>query len=224
MYNYAGVLRDLGRFREAKEYADMASARARDAGDAILVDQIDLQLARTYRDQHDWSRADALLSNLEPRLRRKLPPSHYAFAVLASDKALLAEARGDLPAALPLGNEAIAIDEASIQRSGPCATFLPVLLVRRSVVELELHQAQKAATDADQALTLFRKAIDSGTLSSHVGRAYLAKGRALQQEGKLTEAREAFSLAAKHLEDTLGPNHPDSRMARQSAELLRVLQ
>ena len=222
LYNYAGVLRELGLFREAKEYVDIASSRARDAGDALLVDQIDLQLARTYRDEHDWSRADALFSNLEPRLRRKLPPSHYAFAVLASDKALLAEARRDLPAALRLANEAIAIDEASIQRSGPCAAFLPVLLVRRSVVELELHQVQQAAADADRALALFGKAFDDGTLSSHVGRAYLAQGRVLQQEGKLTEAREAFSLAAMHLEMTLGLNHPDTRMARESAQVLRA--
>ena len=222
LYNYSGVLHDLGRFREAKEYADQASTKARDAGDAILVDQIDLQLARTYRDQHDWSRADALFSNLEPRLRRKLPPSHYAFAVLASDKSLLAEARRDLPAAIRLANEAIAIDEASIKRSGPCAIFLPVLLVRRSVVELELHQAPQAAADADRAIALFSKAFDDGTLSSHVGRAYLAQGRVLQQEGKLTEAREAFSLATMHLEETLGPNHPDSRMARESAEVIRA--
>ena len=96
--------------------------------DAILVDQIDLLLARIYRDQHDWSRADALFSDLEPRLRRKLPPLHYAFAALTSDKALLAEARGDLPAALRLANEAVSIDEASIQRGGPCAAYLPVLL------------------------------------------------------------------------------------------------
>jgi hypothetical protein len=73
---------------------------------------------------------------------------HYAFAALTSDKALLAEARGDLPAAIRLANEAIAIDEASIQRGGPCAAYLPVLLVRRSVVEIELHQTPQAASDA----------------------------------------------------------------------------
>jgi tetratricopeptide (TPR) repeat protein len=223
-YNYATVLRDLGRFREAKEYARKASARARDAGNANLVDQIDLLLARIYRDQHDWSRAEALFSNLEPRLKRKLPPFHYAFAALTSDKAQLAEARKDLPAALRLANEAISMDEAAIQQGGQCAAYLPVLLVRRSAVELELHQVQHAAADAERALTLFRKAIDDGAYSSHVGRAYLAQGRVLQQEGKRNEARDAFSLAAKHLEDTLGPNHPDSRIARQSAELLRASQ
>ena len=157
-------------------------------------------------------------------MRRKLPPLHYAFAALTSDKALLAEAQGDLPAALRLANEAVSIDEASIRRGGPCAAYLPVLLIRRAVVELELQQAQSADADANRALTLFTKAIDDGALSSHVGRAYLAQGRILQYEGKMIDAREAFSLAAKHLEDTLGPDHPDSRMARQSAELLRVSQ
>jgi serine/threonine-protein kinase len=224
LYNYGGVLRDLGRLREAKEYSDKASAIARDAGDAILADQIDLQLARIFRDQHDWSRADALFSSLEPSLRRKLPPLHYAFAVLTSDKALLADARRDLPAALRLANEAIAIDEASIQRAGPSAAYLPVLLVRRSEVELELHQVQPAAADVDRALALFRRAFDEGELSSHVGRAYLVQGRVLQQEGKHKEAREAFRLAAKHLENTLGPNHPESRTARQSAEAHSVAQ
>ena len=161
-----------------------------------------------------------MFSNLEPRLRRKLPPLHYAFAALTSDKALLAEARRDLPAALRLSNEAIAIDEASIKQGGPCAAYLPVLLVRRSVVELELHQVPQAAADVDRALVLFRKAIDDGALSSHVGRAYLAQGRVLQQEGKLKEAREAFSLAVMHLDGILGPSHPDSRVARESADVL----
>jgi tetratricopeptide (TPR) repeat protein len=87
-----------------------------------------------------------------------------------------------------------------------------------------LHQAQQAAADADRALTLFRKAIDDGSSSSRIGRAYLAQGRVLQQEGRLNQAREAYSLAAKHLDNTLGPNDPDSRMARQSAELIRASQ
>ena len=161
-----------------------------------------------------------MFATLEPRLKRKLPPLHYAFAALASDRALLAEARRDLPEALRLANEAVAIDQASIQRGGPCAAYLPMLLVRRSAVELELHQSQQSAADVEQALTLFRHTIDDETLSSHVGRAYLAQGRVLKQQGKITEAREAFAQAAKHLEDTLGPNHPDTRAARESAELL----
>jgi len=224
LYNYSVVLRDLGRASEAKEYADRASAGARVAGDAILLDQVDLQLARIYRDRHDWSRAEGMLSSLEPRLKRKLPPSHYAFAALDSEKALLAEARRDLPGALQLANQAVAIDEASGQGRGPTAAYLPVLLVRRSVVELELKQVQQAAADADRALALFRKAIDDGELSSHVGHAYLAQGRVLQMEGKLKEAREAFNLAAKNLDETLGPSHPDARKARESADALGAVQ
>ena len=222
LYNYAGVLRELGRFREATEYADRAYARASAAGDALLLDQIDLQRARMYRDQSDWSRADALLSNLEPRLKRKLPPLHYAFAVLTSEKALLAKARQDFPEALRLQNEAIAIDEASTARGGPSAAYLPVLLVRRSSDELELHKTQQAAADVDHALALFRNTIDEGMLSSHIGRACLAQGNMLLQQGERKEAQAAFSLAAKHLQETLGPNHPASRIARASAESLRA--
>jgi len=217
-------LRDLGRYQEAKNYAERAAAKARDVGDSILTDQVDLQLARIYRDQHDLQRADALLSGLEPRLRSKLPPLHYAFAALTTERALLARARGDLSGALRLANEAVAIDEAAIQRGGPCAAYLPVLLVRRAEAELEVHQTSQAAADAERALSLFGKTFANGALSSHVGRAYLAQGRVLQQQGKLEEAQNAFSQAAVHLEDTLGPAHPDSRIARTSAEALRDTQ
>ena len=224
LYNYSNVLRDLGRFQEAKNYAERAAAKARDVGDSILTDQIDLQLARIYRDQHDWQRADALLSGLEPKAAQQAPA--FALRLRGSDnrKALLAQARGDLSGALRLANEAVAIDEASIQRGGPCAAYLPVLLVRRAEAELEVHQTRQAAADAERALSLFGKTFDNGALSSHVGRAYLVQGRVLQQEGKLEEAQNAFSQAAVHLEDTLGPAHPDSRIARTSAEALRATQ
>ena len=118
---------------------------------------------------------------------------------------------------------AIAVAASS---AGLVGTALQVKSVRaeRDLAVRQLHQAQQAAADADRALTLFRKAIDDGSSSSRIGRAYLAQGRVLQQEGRLNQAREAYSLAAKHLDNTLGPNDPDSRMARQSAELIRASQ
>jgi hypothetical protein len=47
----------------------------------------------------------------------------------------------------------------------------------------------------------------------------LARGRALQALNRLEEARAAFRSAAEQLETTLGTDHPDTKIARQLAEL-----
>jgi tetratricopeptide (TPR) repeat protein len=218
LYNYAGVLRELGRFSEAADYAERATERARRAGEQILLAQADLQRARVYRDRKDFVQADLLLADLEPRMRRFLPPQHYAFASLASDKGLLALAEGNPSRALRFANQAIAIDEASVARGGPCAAYLPILLTRRSAVELALDKRDAAAADAARALELVQSSTSAGTSSSDLGAAYLARGRALQALSKPEEARAAFRSAAEQLETTLGVDHPDTKIARRLAE------
>jgi hypothetical protein len=51
-----------------------------------------------------------------------------------------------------------------------------------------------------------------------MGRAYLNLGRALEAEGKRDESHAAFRSATEHLQNTLGPEHDDTRRARQLAE------
>jgi tetratricopeptide (TPR) repeat protein len=218
LYNYAGVLRELGRFSEAVDYAERASAKAQRAGDQILLVQTDLQRARVYRDRKDFVRADLLLANLEPRMQHLLPPKHYAFASLASDKGLLALAEGDASRALQLQDQAVAIDEASIARGGPCAAYLPMLLTRRSAAALELGKRDQAAADAGRAVELLQPSSAAPTSSSTLGLAYLAQGRALQALNKPEEARASFRSAAEQLDATLGSGHPDTLIARQLAE------
>jgi tetratricopeptide (TPR) repeat protein len=173
---------------------------------------------RVYRDQHNFVRAGQLLADLEPRMRHILPPTHYAFASLASDKSQLARAEGDRAAALQFANQAIAIDEASVRRGGPCAAYLPILLVRRSALQLEDGQPGQAEQEASRALGLLQSSLAAGMFSSDVGYAYLARGRALQALGKPEEARAAFVSAIEHLRATLGPDHPDTQTARQLAQ------
>jgi hypothetical protein len=55
--------------------------------------------------------------------------------------------------------------------------------------------------------------------SSNAGRAYLVLGRALQAQGKLDQAHAAFRSAAEHLQSTLGPDHLETRSARELAEV-----
>ncbi len=188
LHNYSGTLRELGRVQEAADYAERAHQKAIKEGDPIVSAQSQLEMARIYRDQHDFEHAAAMLTEVESWMHRKLPPGHCAFASLASDKELLARAQGDLRAALQLANQAVAIDEASIKTGGEGAGYLPPLLVRRSVVELETGNRDQALADANRAINLLKTTMQPGALSSNLGRAELALGRALQSQGKIEQA------------------------------------
>jgi tetratricopeptide (TPR) repeat protein len=219
LYNYSLVLRELGRLPEAADYANRAHAKALRAGDEMLIDRSVWQMARIYRDQGDFRHATATLTAVEPKLRHNLPAGHYAFAVFASDKALLAQAKGNLSVALQLADQAVALDEAAIKAGGQGVAYLPDLLVRRSAVEFKIGQQDQAAADAIRALDLLQKAAQPGTFSSKVGYAYLAFGRTLQSQGKHNEANAAFRSAAEHLQKTLGPDHPDTLSALQLSRI-----
>jgi tetratricopeptide (TPR) repeat protein len=173
-------------------------------------------LAGIYRANGDLDRAASVLSEAAVRFERSLPPGHGAFAGLALQRALHAQATGDLQAALKLSNEAVAVVEASMKVRG--AHRLPVFLISRSDILLQLGRPDEARGDAERAVSILREGGLTETPSSHSGRAYLTLGRALKAQGKDTEARAAFGSAAEHLRDALAPDHPETRSAQRKAE------
>ena len=213
LYNYASVLRELGRPVESAWYNDLAQAKARKASDQILLDQTDLLKARLELDGGHLSHASELLEEVQPRMRSKLPAQHYAFAALASDKSNLALATGNIPTAMELADQAIDIDDASIRKIGQCAAFMPTLLVRRAFIEVQARREDLAISDATKAMTIMRAEMQPGAHSSNMGRAYLAQALALKATGRGKEARTASQKAFENLKDTLGSNHPDTRRA-----------
>ena len=217
--NYADALRNLGRFPEAATYAELAYTKAQQVSDRVVMEQSLLERGRIYRDQRDFTRSATMMAEVEPMLRRDLPPEHYAFARLASDRALLAQAEGDTATALRFMNQSVALDEAAIRSGGQGAHLLPGLLFERSAIELDAHQSDRAAADAERSVSLLQESTEPGSFSVNLGRAYLALGRALLAQGKSEEARSALRLAAEHLEKTLGPDNLDARVARLLAGL-----
>ena len=151
-------------------------------------------------------------------MRQGLPAGHIAFASLASNRALIAQSRGDLQTALELSNEAVAISEAAMKAGRVGGDYLPTFLVRRSGVALQIGHADQAEADSARALSLLHTSTQVGAFSSTRGRAYLTLGYALQAEGKGNEANAAFCSAAEQLQPTLGTDHPDTIRARQLAE------
>ncbi len=208
--NLARTLRDLHRMNEAADYADRAYRKAKAAGDQNIVSQALMARAGIERERGDLRRAAAALEELEPRLQRTLPAGHVAFASLRMEQAMLAQTRGNLPAAVAAADQAVAIAESSKQSS----EYLPRLLLRRSGLELEMGRLENASSDAARALRMAQQLAEPGEFSSVSGRAYLAMGRALRAQGKAAEARAAFASAVEHLEPTLGPDHPETLEVR----------
>jgi serine/threonine-protein kinase len=211
--NYARVLGNLDQLDEAARYAELADAKARRMGHEFVVYQVLRLRASIYRRRGELERAAAMLREIEPRLERMMPPGHIAFAGLAMDRALLAQARGDEAAARLEADRAIAIVEASGQRAGNLASFLR----GRAEIEFQAGRADRAAADAERALDLDLESVGPGVLSSDLGYDYLTLGRALQAQGNRRAAHDAFASAVRHLEPSLGPDHTATRSARELA-------
>jgi len=219
LVNYARTLKELGRLGEAADYAERAYAKAQAAGDQTVVNQSLLVRTAIYRSQGDLERATQMLSEVEPILQSRLPAGHIAFASFALQRSLNAQAGGDMQTALDSANQAVAIAEGSIKEGRIGAGYLETYLVSRSDIQLKMGHLESAAEDARRALKSLLDVAQSGTFSTGVGRSYLALGGALQAQGKLEESRSAFRSAVEHLQSALGPDHAETRAARQLADL-----
>jgi serine/threonine-protein kinase len=215
LVNFASALQELGRTTEAADYVERAYIQAQRAGDETVMSQSLLRRAEIDRSRGDVNHAADALSELETRWRRIYPAGHIAFASLASQHSLNAQARGELQPALDLANQGVTIAEQSIKRGGSGSDFLPVLLVRKSEIELQLQRPTDAIADARRALDMLQRPDEARVLNVRAGRAWLALGRALRTDDKRDDARAAMRSALEHFQDALGPDHRDTRIARQ---------
>jgi eukaryotic-like serine/threonine-protein kinase len=216
--NYAKTLYQLGRLDEAADYAGRAYAKAQQIGNPIVFYQSLYGRALICIEQHDFNRAARMLAEVGPRLQKSVLPGSFWFGLLASAQALLASGRGDFRTALPLADQGVAIVEAAGKAGRSGSDVLPLVLLLRSTVELAARRPAQARDDAQQALTLSEAAIAPGAFSCIAGRAYLNLGRVLQSQGNRDEAEVAFRSAAEQLQNSLGPNHPDTRNALRLAQ------
>jgi non-specific serine/threonine protein kinase/serine/threonine-protein kinase len=211
--NLATVLEKLHRLPEAASLAERAQALAWRAHHEVAVNQALLARAAVYRTMGDLPRAARMLAQVEPRLRRMLPPGHYAFASLELQRSLLRQSQGDLGAARAAADRAVSLAEAS----GQGAWLLSALLAHRAEVELQAHRWEEARRDAERALAEGGSIAGSATPSRQLGLASLALGRALRALGDPDGARASFASASAHLRASLGPTHPLSRTAARLA-------
>jgi serine/threonine protein kinase len=217
--NYASTLRVLNRLDEATDYAERAYAKALQTDDQDVLYTGSYTRALIYIDRKDYERAANALSQLEPRLLRTFPPDNYWFGLQASVQAILVSSKGDPQAALPLADKAVAIVENAIKAGHAGKNILPIVLMRRSAIELDTAQPGPAGEDAQKAIALLQADGSPGAFSNNIGSAYLLLGQAFRAQGKNAEATTAFQSAAENLRATLGSNHPDTRRSQEMAEL-----
>jgi serine/threonine-protein kinase len=213
--NYGMVLYQLKRLNEAADYAERAYKKAKNAGDTMAVSQVLFHRARIYRSQGNLARARQMLDEVETELRGNLPAGHLAFAVLALERALNAQANGDLAQAMSSANQSVNMMETLRQKGRSPADYFGKALVRRSEIALQAGRTGEALQDTSRALPILQEAALPDSSSADVGYAYLALGRALRAAGRNDEAGVSFRSAAGHLEGALGTDHPDARIARQ---------
>jgi serine/threonine protein kinase len=218
-YNYyARTLAELHRLPEAARYAEQASARSKGTTSPWMVQGVLLTRAGIYREMGDVRRAEEMLAQAEPLIKPTLTESAY-MAMAASERALLAQARGDLSAALSLMSRALATVEAN-----PHSSSVPRILMRRSAILLDMGRLEDARADADRALGLEQKRGPVSLGTSGLGRAWLTLGRVLRAQNQPEEARAALAAAVEHLTPSLGADHPETRLAKQLLNLPAVHQ
>jgi tetratricopeptide (TPR) repeat protein len=210
--NLARALVELRRLDEAVSNAEHAYEKARRGGDDVAINQTLLVRTAAYRERGELDRAERTLDEVAPRIDRMYAPNHLAHVAVATERSMLAFARGDFPAAARHADDAVTIATASAQ-SGEA---LPRVLVRRANVRTRLGRAEEARADAARAVELERAYARGAAPSSRVGRAYAALGGALELAGKSDEARAAFASALENLEPTLGAAHADAVAARRA--------
>lgn len=215
--NYAKMLRKLNRLDEAASYAQRSYDRAQSEHNQLVTSQSLLERARIAISQRNFAQASDLLSELEPQMRKHLPPTHYAFASLAADRSRIAFGEGDLPLALQLAGQSVAIGEAALKGGGQGTFAFPGFLLNRSAIELASGNLVPALADANRALALQKSNTPPNSFSSTLGYAYLGLARALDAQDKHGEAQAAADLAAQNLEKCIGADHPDTRAAIQLA-------
>jgi serine/threonine protein kinase len=206
---YARVLAELHRLPEAAQYAERAYERTLASPGPFLKQGVLLTRAGIYREMGDARRAEEMLTMVEPIIKPTVEEGAFR-ALAASERALLAQARGDLPAAISLTTRAITIVEAN-----PHSSSASRFLVRRSAILLDANRLDEARADAERALALEQKRAAGIGGTSGLGRAYLMLGQVLQAQGHHDQGRVVLSTAIDHLTPSIGAEHPETRLARQ---------
>jgi serine/threonine-protein kinase len=207
--NQAYGLEQLGRFEQAQAAYDRTLDAARHNG--LVAGQAYALVGRASV-QADLGRTDAAQASLDDAapLLKPLPAAHSARTRATFVQARIDAARGDLAGAAARYTGVIDL----LAQKGTTTPPLITAYRQRAEVSMRRGDTGQALADARKALEVSRMLQGSNPHSAFTGQASLTLGRVLLQAGDAGGARDALTMAQAELQQTLGPDHPDSRAAR----------
>lgn len=210
--NLAAALRTLARYPEAAAAYDTQLRMARLDGNAVGEAYALVGSARVATKLGQFDQAQQFLDAAAAKTREGRIPA-------ASPGSLMQKvALGQLWAAQGRSAEGTAmLTEAvdSYKKLGCCHAAKALALISRAEIALAQAHLEPAAADATSALQIAQSAQGTAPFSNATGSAWLMLGRVRQSQGRFSEAKRAYELAARHLAGTVGENHPDTQRARQ---------
>jgi eukaryotic-like serine/threonine-protein kinase len=209
----ARISRQLGDIAGAVREYEKSLSHGRELHDTAAEGAAAPELLSTLIEAGQHARAASMLAPTEQRLHGIFPPAYWVFGSLRMESALLAEHAGDVPQAQRLADEAVAM----FNDNSPPAYEFPVVLVKRAELELRHGQLDRARADARHALAVYDGTFGREILSSCIGDALMAEGKALAAQGDAAEARARFARAALNYADSLGPENIKTKLSRQMA-------
>ena len=210
--NLAAALRMLARYPEAAAAYDTQLRTARLDGSLAGEAYALVGGARVATQLGNFDQAHQFLDAAAAKTREGKVPAGSPGSLmqkLALGQLCAAEGRSADAAAMLTD----AID--SYEKLGCCHAAKALALISRAQIALADRHFDPAAADAMSALVIARSAQGQAPFSNATGSAWFVLGRIRQAQGRLTEARRAYELAAKHLANTVGEQHPDTLRAKQ---------
>jgi len=208
LFNYAGVLLQLGRYADAEPYfqATIRSAAAR--RERRIEFDATMQLAELYLRRGDLPRAEAQLEQVTP-FRGEPRFDGLRQAQLAYYTGLLAQARGDAVTARARFRDSMGLFDRSEWKIG----MNVAALIELARCEQALGDGTAARSAIGRATTLAESFVEKDGPSYLVGLSLLARGDIERAQGSVDAARASFRAASAHLSKALGADHPATKDA-----------
>lgn len=222
--DYASLCSELGayyrgqaRYRESVAQFQKASAILTAAGREGSVDHTTVlsNLAGTYRLMGQYHEAERLCRLCLERYEKSLGRRHVLYAAALNYYAMTCLDQGDTDRAAALLTEASEI----LAGLPACRDEYASSLCNRGALLCRLGRQAEAAALLTEAIGLFEQEL--GTDTPHYHAAWNTLGLVRWRQGDLEQAADCFARAARFAEAMYGPEHPETRSAREALERVR---
>jgi serine/threonine protein kinase len=202
--NFAKLLAEFGREREALSLFDSAVTAASNRGDTNAILMVDLLSAPALCQLGQLDECEARLKRSGEGIHRKYPPGHATFGTHETELAQLAIARGKFEEARQHLHDALIIFKGVHDRN-PNELRAMALLTE---VDLSLGDTLTASADAAVVVERARAALSGFPGSVWMGRALQVQGEVLRAQRKTEAAKATLGHALEMLIQSAGKNAP----------------